>query len=217
MTQPTKPIEPIIGTDQLKRPFTEVEREYAEHLLRAHDYAGARRTALKFAYSLTHNIDRSKEIVGRASLRLVRQGWDPNKVTLVRALCRFTWSEFTHLKEETAAAKAAAERYLKELEATDGLHSPSIEEYMDRLDEERREEARAMARMAELRAAFVEAKDEVNLIWMQMSLDGIDDLLEMAKRSGRDVKEFYRATDRRKRHVRRLAGAPEGAEDQETE
>lgn len=215
MTQPTKPIEPIIGTDRLKRPLTEAERAYAEHLLRAHDFEGARRTALKFAYSLTHNIDRSKEIVGRASLRLVRQGWDPNKVTLVRAMCRFTWSEFTHLKEETAAAKAAEERYLKELEATEGLHSPSVEEYMERLDAERREEARAMACIAELRAAFVAAKDDVNLIWLELSLEEIDDPAAMAKRSGRDVKEFYRAADRRKRHVRRLAGAPDGGKDQE--
>jgi hypothetical protein len=80
MTQP-KPIDPIIGTDRLERPFTDAERKYCEHLLRAHDYPGARRVALKFAYSLTHNIDRAKEVVGRASLRLVRQGWDPNKST----------------------------------------------------------------------------------------------------------------------------------------
>jgi hypothetical protein len=43
----------------------------------------------------------------------------------------------------------------------------------------------------------------------------IDDLNAMAKRSGRDVKEFYRATDRRKRHVRRLAGSPDGGKDWE--
>jgi hypothetical protein len=216
MTQP-KPIDPIIGTDELERPFTEAERDYAQHLLHAHDFPGARRVALKFAYSLTHNIDRAKEVVGRASLRLVRQGWDPNKVTLVRAMCRFTWSEFTHLKDETKAAKAAEERYLKELEATEGLHSQSVEESMERLDAERREEARAMARIAELRAAFVEADDAVNLIWLEMSLEGVEDPNAMAQRSGRDVKEFYRATDRRKRHVRRLAGAPDGGKDQETE
>jgi len=50
----------------------------------------------------------------------------------------------------------------------------------------------------------------VNLDWIKYSLEGIEDLAEMAKLSGRDVKDFYRARDRRVRYVERLLADKRG-------
>ncbi len=64
--------------------------------------------------------------------------------------------------------------------------------------------AKAAQELDELKARFAENGDEVNLAWIGYSLDGIDDLAEMARLSGWKVQEFYRARDRRVRLVQRM-------------
>lgn len=56
------------------------------------------------------------------------------------------------------------------------------------------------------------------LLWLDLSLQGFEDPAEMARITGRDVKHFYRAVDRRKRHVQRLLAAKRKGrkEDEET-
>jgi hypothetical protein len=61
-----------------------------------------------------------------------------------------------------------------------------------------------------LRAAFEKAGDEVNLLWLKHALDGETDLQNMAAASGRDVGEFYAASKRRNRLVRRLLAEKRG-------
>lgn len=217
MTQETKRIRPVIGTNRLKRPLTDEEREHFEHLLRTHGFAAARQVAFAFAYRMTHNVQRGREVVSRALVRLVEQGWDPNEHTLAQVLCRFVWCEATHQRRESASEQKAMEGALREMEVQEGVHAASVEEHRERLAAEQAEEARAKQRVDALRASFLDAKDEMNLIWLEQSLAGEDDLQKMAERTGRDVKEFYRAADRRKRHVRRVLAAMDGAKLEEKE
>jgi len=196
----------IIGTDKLGRAFTNEERETFAALLRAHDFVGACLIALRFAFKLRHSIAAAQDLLGRAKLRLVRTGWDPDAVPLVKLLCRFVWSEHTHQLEETAAARRAEEIFLREQEAT----AASPEDVALRIERERKEEERAARHIDALRAAFEAAKDEVNLLWLKYKLDDVDEPREMARLSGLDVMEFYRATERRNRHVARLLAARGG-------
>jgi hypothetical protein len=72
---------------------------------------------------------------------------------------------------------------------------------------EQQEEAHGKQQLESLRAAFVAAGDEINLLWLDYRLAGIAEPAEMERLSGRDVGEFYRAADRRKRHTARLVAA----------
>ena len=56
----------------------------------------------------------------------------------------------------------------------------------------------------------------MNLLWLDYRLAGVAEPSEMARLSGRDVGEFYRAADRRKRHAARLLAAQGGARDEES-
>jgi hypothetical protein len=80
-----------------------------------------------------------------------------------------------------------------------------------------REQAAAAEQLERLRAAFEAAGDTVNLLWLQYQREDVSDLQEMADRSGRKVEEFYRAAERRKRHVRRIIARQNGVKDEESE
>jgi hypothetical protein len=159
--------------------------------------------------------------MGRVNLRFMRWGWDPNRVPLVRALCRLVWSEHTHATEETDVARRAEEAFLREQEVHGELRpaSPTRGE-PDRGPKElvapsaeqeivRREEARA--RIDELREIFRKKKDEVNLLYLDFMMKGVDDPAKMAEASGRDVEEFYAAAKRRSRAVETLFAEKSGA------
>jgi hypothetical protein len=208
-----KPNTAIVGTDKLGRAFTNEERAAFSALLRANDFVGACMVALRFAFKLRHNIAAAQDLLGRAQLRLVRTGWDPNEVTLVKRLCRLVWSEHTNELSETATTKRAEEVFLR-AEGI-GTSSPSPEDVALRFEREREQEERAMRHIDALRASFEAAKDEVNLLWLKYKLDDVDEPKEMARLSGRDVIEFYRATNRRDRHVMRLLAAQSGAKHEE--
>jgi hypothetical protein len=217
LSQPTQRIRPIIGTDKLGRPFTNEERDYAAFLLRENDFVGASLVALRFAYKLTRRMAAAQDLKSRMNMLVVRYGWDPNEVPLVKCLCRYVWVEWTHQSAETAKARKAEEGYLRELEAEEGIKVPSTEDYAARLEAEREEEERAKSLVEELRQAFVASKDEVNLIWLELWIQGETDLQKMAERSGRDPKEFYRATDRRKRLFKKIVAARRGENPEETD
>lgn len=209
------------GTDKLGRPLTDAEKKQLGKLLRDHDFAGASLVALRFAYKLARGREAARDLVGRTNLRLVRWGWDPADVPLKKRLCRLVWSEYTHQKRETDAARRAEQAFLQELAVTEGravLTTPSAEQQTIRLEEEREEDARqerelAMLRpkVAELRAHFAAEKDEVNLLFMDYVQKEITDPATMARESRRDVSEFYAAAKRRKRIVEKLVAAKSGA------
>jgi hypothetical protein len=204
-----------VGTDRLGRALTSAENRALATLLRAHDFIGASIISLRFAFRLRRNQAAAQDLQGRANLRLVCQGWDWKVVTLVKALCRFVWSEHTNEKSETARTRKAEEVFLREQGIHSGTATPSAEVLALRIETERREDERNTAQLQSLRAALTEAKDEVNLLWLKYSLEKIGDLDEMARLSGRKVDEFYLAAKRRKRLVLRLAAAASGVKYEE--
>ncbi len=201
----------VLGTDRLGRPLTDEEKKRFGALLREHDYPGKRLVALRFAFRLTQRRASARDLMGRADLRLVRQGWDPKDVPLERRLCRLVWSEWTHAVEEDEAAGRATERYFHELEATEGVSVPSAERHALDREASEKKRAHAQAQLDKLRAAFVKAGDEVNLLWLDASFEDVVDAQTMAQRTGRDVAEFYAAAKRRKRVVGRLLAEENGA------
>ncbi len=204
-----------VGTDRLGRPLTEPEKKDLSALLGKHDFVGASMVSLRFAYTLRRGQPAAQDLQERANLRLLRQGWDPGVVTLVKCLCRFVWSEHTHEKRESATARKAEEIFLRE-QGIDHSAAPSAEDRVTRLETEEREEARAKQQIDSLRSSFVAAGDEINLLWLDYRLAGVVEPSEMARLSGRDVGEFYRAADRRKRQIARLLAAQGGAKFEES-
>jgi hypothetical protein len=206
----------ILGTDRLGRPLTAEEKAAFSKLLREHDYVGARLVALRFAWKLARKRERAKDLMGRANLRLVRRGWDPAEVSLVRRLCRLVWSEWTNTLSESDAARKAEERFVREMEVTEGLSVKSIEEQAAARATRLQEEAVAKAHVDKLRERLTKAGDEVNMLWLAFAIENevdLGDVKEMARRSGRDVTEFYRAADRRKRLMRRIIAENNGVDD----
>src|SRR5262249_9360366 len=129
VSAPRLPAVAIVGTDRLGRPLTAFEKECLGELLRVHDYVGARLVALRFALKLARNNPAAaQDLMGRADLRLVRWGWDPNEVPLVKRLCRLVWSEWTHAVAESDSAQRAEETFLKGMEVTEGRTLPSPED-----------------------------------------------------------------------------------------
>jgi len=209
-TQKLPPVAPYLGTDRLGRALTNDERKDLEKLLRAHGFDGARRRAILFGRRLTRSLAAAEDLVGKACLRLVRWGWDPNAVTLEKRLCRLVWSEWTHETAEDARRRKSEERFLAEMAVHEGTSARSPEDYATRLEEERAQEEHAKGRLELLRRAFVEKGDNVNLYWLERTLEGETDLGKMARDSGRDVKEFYSAKTRRDRIVARLVAEGNG-------
>ena len=202
MSAPKEPAAAADGAERVEivqRPLTKEEKERLGRLLLEHDYEGARLIARNFARKLTRGrVADAEDLMGRVDLRLFRQGWDPGEVTLVKRLCRLVWSEWTHEIESSIAGREAEERFLAETQGPEGSTVTTHPAMVSR------ERAAAEAKLDRVQAAFEEAGDEVNLLWLKYQREGIDDLQEMADDSGRDVKEFYRAADRRKRHLRGL-------------
>jgi len=223
-----------MGTDTLGRPLTDDEKKRFGALLREHDYPGARLVALRFAYKLTRSRVRAQDLMGRADLRLVRSGWDPREVPLVKRLCRLVWSEWTNVGSESETARKAEEGFVRELEITEGLKVappmrpraadeskkaqapewavPSHEHQVTVLETAHESRTKASAKLEKLRAAFEKAGDEVNILWLKLELEGVTDLNQMAEASGRAVTEFHAAAKRRKRAVQRLLASEQGVE-----
>jgi hypothetical protein len=227
---------PYAGTNALGRPLTDAESRELARLLRGHGFADASLIALRFAYRLTQNRDAARELVARTNLRLVEQGWDPQKVVLRKALCRFVWSEDMNDRRARAAQRRAERVHLREQAVAEPVMpgaparrdplrpaarepaAPSYEQLHARLAEETEEDARRADELAEARAQyeatlayFREQGDEVNLLWMGYFMRGITDPATMATESGHDVKEFYAATKRRARYAQRVLEAQRAA------
>jgi hypothetical protein len=206
-----------VGTHGLGRPLSAAEAKDLASLLRKHDFVGASLVSLNFALKLTRSKPAAQDLRDRAHLRLVEQGWDPGVVTLAKCLCRFVWSEHKNETRRRIAERNAEDIFLREQEAAGHTAAPSAEDLAVRLETERKDEERAAKRTASLRAAFVHAGDAINQVWLDHWLAGVEEPGEMARLSGRNVNDFYRAADRRKRHVARLLAAESGATFEEDE
>jgi hypothetical protein len=206
-----------VGTNRLGRPLTAAEGKALGSLLRQHDFAGASLIALNFAFKLARNKAAAQDLRDRSHVRLVEQGWDPPAVALPKCLCRFVWSEHMNVRREDTSRRKAEEVFLREQEIHHGGAARSVEDFAVRLETEQEEDARTKRCVGALRSAFVQADDTINLLWLDSWLDGVEQPGEMATRSGRDVGEFYRAAERRNRHMKRLLAAESGAKLEEDE
>jgi hypothetical protein len=216
-----------LGTDRIGRPLTDAESKQLAQLLRKHGFKGANIVALRFAYKLARSKAGAEDLRGRTWLRFIRWGWDPNKVTLVRGLCRLVWSEHTHQVKETEKARTAEEAFIAEqlaagelvlpaapqagdpLRQKQELVAPSYEQKIERLDAERDDDERRQKKLAQMRTALGmlrerldEQGDEVNADWLKLRLEGIESPKDMAKETRRRPEDFYAAQKRRGRVVR---------------
>jgi hypothetical protein len=191
------------------------KRAHYEELLATHRLDAALLAALAYAFERTKSKHRAKTLVQRAHSRLWEtMSWDPaSGVTLQAHLVGIVRSIFSTDARDSVAREEAEEAYAAQADvvATTGAASP--EDEVIAAEEREHGRRRAAGMFDRMRAAFEEAKDEVNLLWLDFMLKGVEDLGEMARESGRDVKEFYRATDRRKRHVERLLEAERAERD----
>jgi hypothetical protein len=200
----------VLGTDRIGRAFTHEEKRALSAELRKHDYEGARLVALRFAYRLTRDRERARELMDRVDNRLVRLGWDSAAISLPRYLCRLTWSEWTHAVEEQDRALAKEGAFLRDRRAIDGMAAPSVEERAADVEAKTAAEARARAALEKLRAWFEAEGDVVNLIWLDAALQQegeLPDAQTLSAQTGRAATEFYAAAKRRKRAVARVLGA----------
>jgi hypothetical protein len=205
----------VLGTERLGRPLTDDEKKRLGALLRAHDYPAVRLVALRFAHRLTRSRARAEDLMARVDERLVRLGWDPDQVSLARYLCRVTWSEWTNTAVEDAKIKKAEKAYLRDLEVSEGLSVPSIEQRAAEREAEEQAAALAKVQLDKLRAWFEGAGDTVNVLWLDAALaQGTAqlNLKQLAAECGRDVAEFYAAAKRRTRAVQRLLAKDRGVE-----
>jgi hypothetical protein len=189
-----------------KREPTSEERARFQEMLLEHDLEGARAIALAYAMKLAHkNLTMARQMVDDACRILwERCSWDPRKVGLGAYLCGIIRGERSHAAEAGVAEREREVEYLTEVETVDGSEGSSPEELMTAREESVEGREQAARRLDELRRHFEATGDEVNLKWIEYSLDDIEDPAEMARLSGRPVDDFYRARDRRVRYVQRL-------------
>ena len=218
-----------LGTARLGRPLTDAERNRLDKLLRDHDFRAASIHAFRFALKRTRTKGRAGDLVGRANLRLVRTGWDPNAVSLQRRLLRLVWSEFKNDKRETDAARRAEEVFLRE----EGIHegvlpgapkrgdpgrqkrepaAPSIEQRAIALEEDHAELAERRKNFAELQARLRAKKDLLALEYLELRLKGTAEPKDIAEKAGRDVKVIYDAARRIHRMVEKILAEKHGVD-----
>ncbi len=169
-------------------------------MLLGEDLESALAQALDNALKLTgKNETMARQLVLQArTLLWERCTWSPDMAPLrafLSGIVRSLWS--------TEARRAVTEReneldYLTEVLTLEGADAKSPEQLL--VADEEREGARAEAatELEKLKAHFVATGDEVNLDWIRYSLEGIDDLAEMARLSDCKVEDFYRGPGRRR-------------------
>jgi hypothetical protein len=185
---------------------TPEQRARFEEMLLDHDLEGARLVALRYAMKLTgKNEHMARQLVDRAcTLLWDRCSWDAQKVPLPAMLCGIIRSERSNDARAATTEREHEAEYLTEVHTLEGSSAKSPEGLLIAAEESYDGRDAAAARLEELRAHFVETGDDVNLDWIRYSLDDIEDPAEMARLSGREPEEFYRARDRRVRYVQRL-------------
>ena len=191
---------------------TAAERERFDELLLGEDLEAALAAAYDFAHGLTGKNDAMAKGLVRSARNLLweRCSWDPDQCTLQAYLVGVVRSEWSTEARRVRKERANAVEYLTEVATLDGADTRSAEQLALEQEERLDDRDAAAAELEKLKEHFVATGDEVNLDWIKYSLEDIDDLAEMAKLSGRDVKEFYRARDRRVRYVERLLADKRG-------
>ncbi len=196
------------------------ERLRFEEMLLGQDTAAALAVAVGYAFKRTKSHVMARHLANDAfTLVWERCSWDPAKgPALPVLLCGIIRSELSHEKEKGERREDVEQRSLADPGTSpDAIETPEALALAAR--EKREEEAAAVADQEWLRSAFEKAGDEVNLLWLKLALEGVphDDPAAMAKAAGRDVNDFYRAQERRKRHLKRMLTLERGRRDDDGE
>ena len=131
--------------------------------------------------------------------------WDPRgEDTLAAVLCAIVRSLRSTDARSHARRIEVYEQYAQQHDVLMQATTRSPEEQMLHRARRRAEQRRAKWRVVRLRRSFQEARDDVNVQWLELSLRGYETAREMAEVSGRPEKDFYAAAKRRVRHVERL-------------
>ena len=198
---------------------TAEQREAFDELLLGEDLEAAEMAAFEYALSLTgKNEAMATQLVKSArTLMWERASWDPDQCTLQAYLVGVVRTEWSNESRRARKERENEVEYLTEVATLDGPDARSPEQLA--MEEEERLENRdaAAAELEVFRQHFVDTRDEVNLKWIQFCLEGIEDPAKMAEATGWDVKEFYRARDRRVRYVERLLRDKRGEDDDDEE
>jgi hypothetical protein len=196
------------------------ERLRFEEMLLGQDTATALRVAVGYAVKRTKSRTLARHLANDA-LTLVweRCTWDPAKgPALPVLLCGIIRSELSHEKEKGETREEVEQKSLGDPGTSpDVIQTP--EALVLAVEEKREEDALAAADQAWLRSAFEKAGDEVNLQWLELALGGVphDDPAAMAEAAKRPVNDFYRAQERRKRHLKRMLTLDRGRRDDDEE
>jgi DNA-directed RNA polymerase specialized sigma24 family protein len=193
-------------TKQARHEPTDAERAAFDEMLLGEDLEGAEVRAYDYALRLTgKNPTMARQLVKQARTRLwERCSWNPKSCPLGAYLCgavRSIWS--------TEARRAVNQReteveYLTELDPFQDAQGVSPEDMHVAREESLRARDQAARELAAFKAHFEESGDQVNVLWIEYALDGVDGVAEMVARSGLRPEDFYRAHDRRVRYVERL-------------
>jgi hypothetical protein len=210
------------------REVSEEQRLRFEEALLAEDLEKARAVAIAYALrrlgarkgrDKAQALALARQLADSAqTIAWERASWDPDKgPPLPVYYCSIIRSELSHEKEAAARREATEQASLAEPStAPDELLDP---EQLMVAREELHEDLRMAASDLEwLRAFFEKKRDEVNLRWLELRTEGVDDEpAAMAERSEFAAEDFYNAQKRRIRAVRRLLALKSGARDDDEE
>jgi DNA-directed RNA polymerase specialized sigma24 family protein len=206
--------------DTIRHEISAAERLRFEEMLLRQDTATALRVAVGYAFKRTKSKVMARHLANDAfTLVWERCSWDPGKgPALPVLLCGIIRSELNHEKESGETREEHEQESLADPGTSPDV-IPTPEALALAVEEKREDDAAAAADQEWLRSAFEKAGDEVNLLWLRLALEGVphDDPAAMAKAASRDVNDFYRAQERRKRHLKRMLTLDRGRRDDEEE
>ena len=190
---------------------TDEQREKFEEMLLEHRLDRALIVALAYAKRRAGSLPQAREYVNRARARMWENcSWDPKEgPTLSIFLCAMVRSEMSGDREKDERREETEQESLAEA-STSPDEIPDPEALILAREEKREDDRAATSDLAFLRAEFESSKDRVNLRWLELRSEDVEDEpAVMAARSEFTAEEFYNAKKRRMRAVRRLLALKE--------
>jgi hypothetical protein len=194
-----------------KRAVTAEQRERFEVLLVEHRLDHALVVALAYAKKRTGSVHMAKQYVSRARGRMWENcSWDPQKgPTLSVFLCGIVRSEMSSDAEKDERREETEQSSLSD-PSTSPQEAADPEAVLLAAEEKQEDDRDAGESHAWLRAEFESNEDAVNLCWLKLRSEGVEDeAAAMADRSEFTADDYYNARKRRMRAVGRLLALKE--------
>jgi len=196
-----------------KRVVSDEQRARFEELLLENDLAGALVVALAYAKRRSGSLPQARQYVNRARARMWENcSWDPKRGPTLRIfLCGMVRSEISADADKDERREETEQGSLADPSTSaDAVMDP--EQLLLAREEKGEDDEAAASALERLRDEFEEKKDRVNLRWLELRSDGVEDEpAAMAGRSEFTAEDFYNAQKRRNRAARRLLARKENA------